>query len=459
MRAAPQPEAQRSFFHRATVLLLAALGFAAVAAPKAEAGVFDPETFTLDNGLKVIVVTNRRAPIVTHMIWYRVGAADEAPGESGLAHFLEHLMFKGTKNTEPGEFTRIVAENGGVQNAFTSYDYTAYFQTVARDRLEIMMRYEADRMTNLQLTDEIVDPERQVVLEERRSRVGNNPSSQLWEQANATLFLNHPYRVPVIGWEHEIKQLSTEGALAFYRKWYAPNNAVLVVAGDVTAEDVRPLAEKYYGPIAPADIPERARVAEPPHNTARSVTLESPRVSQPAMSVSFLAPSYNRGASEHAYALQVLDEILGSGTTSRLYRALVVEQKLAARAGSGYDASSFDLSSFRVSASPRLGVDMADLEEALRAEIAKLLADGVTAEEVAAAQQRLKALAIYARDDLGTGARVFGSALTTGSTVEDVEAWPERIDAVTAEQVNAAARAVFRDDHSVTSYLLPDSTS
>ncbi len=254
MRAAPQPEAQRSFFHKAAVLLLAALGLAAIAAPKAEAGVFDPETFTLDNGLKVVVVTNRRAPIVTHMIWYRVGAADEAPGESGLAHFLEHLMFKGTKNTEPGEFTRIVAENGGVQNAFTSYDYTAYFQTVARDRLEIMMRYEADRMTNLQLTDEIVDPERQVVLEERRSRVGNNPSSQLWEQANATLFLNHPYRVPVIGWEHEIKQLSTEGALAFYRKWYAPNNAVLVVAGDVTAEDVRPLAEKYYGPIAPADI-------------------------------------------------------------------------------------------------------------------------------------------------------------------------------------------------------------
>ena len=243
MRAAPQPEAPRSFFHRATFLLLAALGFAAVASQEAEAGVFDPESFTLDNGLKVVVVTNRRAPIVTHMIWYRVGAADEAPGESGLAHFLEHLMFKGTKNTEPGEFSRIVAENGGVQNAFTSYDYTGYFQTVARDRLEIMMRYEADRMTNLVLTDEIVDPERQVVLEERRSRVGNNPSSQLWEQANATLFLNHPYRVPIIGWEHEIKQLSTEGALAFYRKWYAPNNAVLVVAGDVTGEDVRPVVE------------------------------------------------------------------------------------------------------------------------------------------------------------------------------------------------------------------------
>ncbi len=459
MRALPHSGSLRILVSSLFLSIIVALGFSAAVSQDARAKVFDPETFTLDNGLQVVVVTNRRAPIVTHMIWYKVGAADEQPGESGLAHFLEHLMFKGTKTLGPGEFSRIIAENGGTENAFTSYDYTAYFQTVARDRLDTMMKYEADRMTNLKLTDEIVDPERQVVLEERRSRVDNNPGSQLWEQANAALYLNHPYRVPVIGWEHEIAELSTEGALAFYRKWYAPNNAVVVIAGDITADEVRPLAEKYYGVIPPADIPERQRVAEPPQKAARSVTLKSPRVTQPSFSVSYLAPSYNRGETKHAYPLQVLDQILGSGTTSRLYRSLVVEQGLAAGAGSGYDSSSFDLSSFRVSASPRIGVEIETLEAALRKEIERLLAEGVTEEEVSKAKKRMTALAVYARDNLSTGARVFGSALTTGTTVEDIEAWPERIEAVTVEQVNEAARAVLRDIQSVTSYLLPESTS
>jgi zinc protease len=422
------------------------------------AKVFEPESFTLENGLQVIVITNRRAPIVNHMIWYKVGAADEAPGESGLAHFLEHLMFKGTETLPPGEFSRIVAENGGVENAFTSHDYTAYFQTVARDRLEIVMRHEADRMTNLKLSDEVVDPERDVVLEERRSRVGNEPSAKLWEMVNATLFLNHPYRLPVIGWEHEIRQLDTEGALAFYRRWYAPNNAILIVAGDITAKEVRPLAETYYGVIPRGEVPERRRVEEPQQNAARSVTLESPRVRQPSLSIRYLAPSYNRGASEHAYALQVLDEIMGGGTTSRLYRALVVEQNLAASAGSSYDASAFDLGSFGFHVSPRLGVEIDRLEAALRAEIKRLLAEGVTQKEVATATRRLEAAAVYARDNLSTGARVFGAALTTGSSVEDVEAWPDRIKAVTVDQVNEAAKAVLLGKP-VSAYLLPKPTT
>ncbi len=434
-------------------------GLAALGPRPLEAKVFDPETFTLDNGLQVVVITNRRAPIVTHMVWYKVGAADEAPGETGIAHFLEHLMFKGTDKLGPGEFSQILAANGGTENAFTSWDYTAYYQTVARDRLEIVMQHEADRMANLKLTDEVVAPERDVVLEERRSRTDNNPGAQLAELVLAAQFLNHPYRRPIIGWEHEIRALTTAAALAFYRRWYAPNNAILIVAGDITAAEVRPLAETYYGRLAAGDIPERRRVEEPPQNAARAVTLESPRVRQPSVSISYLAPSDSRGDSRHADALQVLDTILGGGTTSRLYRALVIEQGLAASAGSHYSSDSLDLTTFSFSASPRVGVEIADLEAALRAEIARVLAEGVSEQEVARAKRRLIASAVYARDSLSTGARVFGTALTTGQSVQQVESWPERVEAVTADQINEAAKVVLRDPQSVTAYLLPEPTT
>jgi zinc protease len=420
--------------------------------------------------MQVVVITNRRAPIVTHMVWYKVGAADELPGESGNAHFLEHLMFKGTETLGPGEFSEIIARNGGRENAFTSLDYTGYYQTVASDRLEIVMRHEADRMTNLVLTDEIVLPERDVVLEERRSRVDNSPASKLSEMAQAALFVNHPYRIPVIGWEHEIKALKTETALSFYRRWYAPNNAVLVIGGDVTADEVRPLAEKYYGVIPAREVPMRARVAEPPHRAARRVVMESPQVREPSISFAYLAPSYEKAApdareidpsgdNETAYALQLLDEILGGGSTSRLYRSLVVEQGLAASAGSSYNAMNFDWSQFRFYAAPRPGQDLGAVEEALRAEIALLLEKGVTEEELAGAKKRLVAGAIYARDSLSTAPRIFGNALTVGITVEQVEAWPDRISAVTKEQVEAAAKAVLRPERSVTTLLKPQPAS
>jgi zinc protease len=403
-----------------------------------------------------VVITNRRAPIVTHMVWYKVGAADERAGQSGLAHFLEHLMFKGTETLGPGEFSEIIARNGGRENAFTSHDYTAYFQTIARDRLDTVMKFEADRMSNLKLTDEVVLPERDVVLEERRSRIGNDPGSQLSEALRAALFLNHPYRLPVIGWEHEIQSLSREAAIDFYRLWYAPNNAVLVVAGDVSAEEVRQLAETHYGPVPARDVPQRLRPVEPEAVAARRVTMKNPRVRQPSLTISYLAPSYSAGASEHAYALQVLDEVLGSGATGRLYRALVVEQALAAGAGSGYNATNFDLATFTVYASPRPGVEIETVEDAVRKEIARLIEDGVEEAEVADAKKRLAAAAIYARDQLSTGPRIFGSALTTGQTVEDVEAWPDRIAAVTVEQVDAALRYVLQDRRSVTALLLPE---
>ncbi|MEE8144082.1 MAG: pitrilysin family protein, partial [Kiloniellales bacterium] len=293
------------------VLVVVLLTWAAAGPTAAQAKIFEPETFTLDNGLQVVVITNRRAPIVTHMLWYKVGAADEPAGRSGIAHFLEHLMFKGTEALGPGEFSQIIARNGGRENAFTSYDYTGYYQTVASDRLEIVMKHEADRMTNLKLTDELVLPEREVVLEERRSGVDREPSSQLSEALRAALFLNHPYRLPVIGWEDEIHALTKDDAVTFYRRWYAPNNAVLIVAGDVSTDEVRRLAETYYGPIPAREIPLRQRPQEPPQLAARRVVLENPRVRQPSITIRYLAPSYNAGQSEHAYALQVLDQILG----------------------------------------------------------------------------------------------------------------------------------------------------
>ena len=440
-------------------LLLAALFLAslwAAGVSGVEARVFDPETFTLDNGLQVVVVTNRRAPIVTHMVWYKVGAADEVAGESGSAHFLEHLMFKGTDTLGPGEFSHIIALNGGQENAFTSYDYTGYYQTVARDRLEIVMKHEADRMTNLRLTDEVVLPERDVVLEERRSRVDNNPANKLREMMQASLYLNHPYRIPVIGWEHEIQELNTETTLAFYRRWYAPNNAVLIVAGDITASELRPLAETYYGVIPAQAVPERKRAAEPPQHAPRRLTLTSPRVRQPGISIAYLAPSYNTEGAGHAYALQILDEILGGGTTSRLYRSLVVEQALAAGAGSGYSPMAIDMSSFDFQATPRPGIEIERVEAALRAQIRRVLDEGISEDEVAAAKRRLRAEAIYARDSLNTAPNIFGRALTNGRSVADVESWPERIEAVTVAQVNAAARAVFLENNSVTGLLLPE---
>lgn len=425
----------------------------------ANGAVFNPASFMLSNGLQVVVISNHRAPIAIQMVWYRVGAADEAIGESGVAHFLEHLMFKGTKEIPSGEFSKIVAANGGQDNAFTSHDYTAYFQRVAKDRLELVMKLEADRMTNLVLTDTEVLPERDVVLEERRSRTGNNPGAQLYEHSRAALYMNHPYRLPVIGWKGEIEKLTTEAAIAFYRRYYAPNNAILIIAGDVTADEIRPLAEKYYGPIPRRPLPLRVRAAEPEQRAARRVVLKSSRVRHPSWSRTYLAPSYTTATGAEAYALQVLAEILGSNATSRLYRSLVIDQAVAASASAWYSADGLDSGEFGISGSPRIGIGIDVVETAFSVQIKRLLSGGVSADEVARAKRSLKADAIYARDSLSAGPNIFGRALTSGRTIEDVENWPERIGAVTPANVDAAAKVVFRDNRSVTSILLPDPKS
>ena len=452
-----QRNATSSLFIRLLLssFILAALLAAPPLLAPASAKVFEPETFILKNGMQVVVIRNPRAPVVTHMVWYKVGAADEPPGQSGIAHLLEHLMFKGTKKLKSGEFSKIVARNGGRENAFTSQDYTGYYQTIAVDRLETMMRHEADRMTGLVLTEAAIAPERLVVLQERRSRTDSRPQSILWEQARAAMYLNHPYRIPIIGWAHEIKALTKDQIIAFYRRYYAPNNAILVVSGNITAAQLRPLAEKYYGAIPAAVTPKRARPMEPPQMAARRVIRRDARVRQPSVGRLYLAPGYNSAGSKHAYALQILSEILDGGATSRLNRSLVIEQKLAAGTGAGYDAMVVDHATFSVYAAPRPGVPIEKLEAALDAELARLLEDGITEEELRRAKQRLRDAAIFARDSLSTSARILGRALAVGLKVDDVENWPERINAVTKAEVEAAARAVLKPNSSVTAILLP----
>lgn len=439
------------------VFIAAAIVFiAGVAFVPAQAGVFNPETFTLKNGLQVVVISNHRLPVVSQMVWYKVGSADDPPGKSGVAHLLEHLMFKGTKVMAPGEYSKILARNGGRENAFTSNDTTAYYQVVAADRLELVMKLEADRMVNLVLTDADVLPERNVVVEERRARTDNNPAALLGEQMSAALYINHPYRLPVIGWKHEMESLTTEDVLAFYRRYYAPDNAILIVSGDITVEKLRPLAEKYYGPIPSRNVAKRVRLKEPPHRAARRVQLRSSQVREPRWSRDYLAPGFSSVDKRHAYALQVLNDILSGGATSRLYRSLVVEQKIAVSAGASYDGDTYDLGTFSFYGQPAKGIGIDRFEVAIDAEIAKLLDAGVTLNEVKRARKRLLAGAIYARDSLRRGARAIGTALTSGQTIDDVETWPEHIKAVTRDQVNEAARAVFIISNSVTGLLLPE---
>jgi len=439
-------------------LLLPAL--AALMAGGAAAQTPPPEnaisSFELGNGMQVVVIPDRRAPIVTHMVWYKAGSADEPPGKSGIAHFFEHLMFKGTTNHAAGEFSGAVAEIGGSDNAFTSNDFTAYHQTVTPDALETMMEFEADRMRNLILTDAVIGPERDVIIEERGSRVENRPEALLGEEIDATLYQNHPYRIPVIGWMHEIEKLNRADAIEFYDRYYAPNNAILVVAGDVEAAAVRALAERTYGQVARGPAPPpRLRPAEPEQNTRRTVSLADPRVSLPSFSKSWLAPSYTTAGPGEAEALDLLSEILGGGIRSRLYQALVVEAGMASSAGAYFDGSKLDQGSFTVYGTPRGTAELEAVEAAVDTEIARVLREGVSGKELESAKNRFLRSMIFARDNQASMANLYGAALATGSTVEQIREWPEKIRAVTADEVRAAAEKYLGVDHSVTGYLLP----
>jgi zinc protease len=440
--------------------LIAGLASPTIALAQTTATPAPPASFTLNNGLQVVVIADHRTPVVTQMTWYKVGSADETPGKSGLAHFLEHLMFKGTSKHPAGEFSETVLRVGGNENAFTSADYTGYFQRVPREQLGSMMEFEADRMTGLVLKDENVLPERDVVLEEFNMRVANNPEARLTEQIMAALYLNHPYGRPVIGWHQEIEKLNREDALAFYRRFYAPNNAILVIAGDVDADEVRPMAERTFGVIAaqPAIPTLRVRPQEPEPAAPRTVTLSDPRVEQPGLRRYYLVPSATTAAAGESAALDVLAQLMGGGSNSYLYRRLVVDRPLAVNAGAAYQGTSLDATQFAISASPRPGVTFAQVEQVIDDVIADIGENGVRSEDLDRVKTQLIAETVYAQDNQATLARWYGGAMTTGLSIEDIRKWPERIRAVTAGQVREVAQKWLDKKRSVTGYLIKDET-
>lgn len=412
-------------------------------------------SFTLENGLEVVVIEDHRAPIVVQMIWYRAGAADEPPGKSGVAHFLEHLMFKGTDDIPPNQFSALIEAQGGDDNAFTSWDYTAYFQRISADRLEMVMKMEADRMRNLRLTEEDVATERQVILEERAQRTDSDPGSLLNEQMRATQYLNHRYGTPIIGWRHEIEGLTRQDALDWYSRFYAPNNATLVIAGDVTPEQVRALAEKHYGPLTPSEgIAPRMRPQEPPQLAERRITLADGRVSNPYVFRSYLAAERDPGAQEEAAALTILAALLGGdGQTSHLARSLQFDTQTAVYTSAFYDGTSIDDGTFGLVVVPAPGVSLDQAEAALDKALADFLAKGPDPAAFERIKTQIRASEIYAKDNVQGLANTYGEELTIGLTLADVQSWPAVLDAVTLQDVMATAEQVLNRDRAVTGWL------
>ena len=432
----------------------AALRLDAAPFGRAEAGGPEVASFALDNGLDVVVIPDHRTPVATHMIWYRNGSADDPLGQSGIAHFLEHLMFKGTETHPVGTFSKVVSGLGGQENAFTSFDYTAYFQRVARDNLRTMMEFEADRMTGLVLDDAVVAPERDVVLEERRMRVETDPSAQLSEAMAASLFVHHPYGIPIIGWMHEIEDLNRTHALAYYQRFYTPENAILVVAGDVTVDEVRRLAEDTYGRVAPRGArPVRQRPREPEPRAARRLSVADPKVEQPTLQRLYLTPSCITAKEGEGHALELLAEVMGGGPTSYLYRSLVMEQGVAVNAGAWYMGSAMDDTRFSVYAVPAEGVSLEALEQAVDATLRRLPGEALSPEAVERAKTRLVAETVYSSDSQSSLARIYGSALAIGESIEEVRRWPADIEAVEARRLAAAAERYLVPARSVTGYL------
>jgi len=422
---------------------------------------FNAKTATLENGLQIVLIENHRAPIVTHMVWYRVGGADDPLGKSGLAHMFEHLMFKGSENVPAGEFSKRVRALGGNDNAFTSYDYTAYFQSIEASHLEEVMKMEADRMQGLILPPNEFGSEQKVVMEERRQRTENDPAGRFYEQLGYNLFPKHPYGIPLIGWMEEIANLTAEDATAFYKHWYAPNNAYLVVSGDITMEELLPLAQKYYGLLKPYPYLDEARKRPEiaPFTGHDHVTYSHPRIQQPQVVQIQRVPSVRENKKD-AYALQILEDILSGGPTTRLYRSLVVEQKLASNAGMSVNNDTYDAGRLYLYATPLPGTDLKALENALEAELRKIMVDGITDEELAEAKDRIQADAIYALDSVTGPAMVFGRALTSGQSVEDIEYWARDMQAMTKEDVQQTVITYLNPDDKnklvVTGYLLPE---
>jgi zinc protease len=431
--------------------VLAAGVFGAPHPARAADGIFQ---FALQNGMQVLVIPDHRAPVVTQMLWFKVGAVDDPPGISGLAHFFEHMMFRGTRTVPADQFSQIIARNGGESNAFTDHDYTAFYEQIAKDRLPLAMKLEADRLANLDLSDKSVTTERDVVLEERRMRVDNEPQSLMSEQMEAALHLSHPYGRPVIGWADEVRRIDRVSAQDFYDHHYAPNNCILVIAGDVTPDEVRRLAQDNYGKVPARELTPRAEFAEPPRIAETRMTITRADAKVPVFARTYRVPSYAQGRPGVAEALETYAQVLGGGTTSALYRILVEQRKLATDAGASYDGYARDAGEFSLYAVPRPGVSLAVLEKAVDQVLAATAAAPPTKADLARAKTQLVASVTYRRDSQFQRATAYGQALAIGLTVDDVDGWQNRIRAVPAEAVRKAARSLDRKE-AVSAYLVP----
>lgn len=428
--------------------------------PLAALGASTVQQEVLDNGLKVLVKPDQRAPVVTVQVWYRVGSGDEHDGLTGLSHMLEHMMFKGTETLAPGDYSRIIAANGGEENAFTSRDYTAYYQNLASDRLDIAFELEADRMRHLKLDPEEFAPELQVVREERRMRTEDNPRSLTYERFNAAAFEVSPYRHPVIGWASDIEQYRIEDLRRWYRQWYAPNNATLVVAGDVQPEEVFRLAERHFGPLESETIePIKAR-PEPEQLGEKRIEVKAP-AQEPWLVMGYKTPvlaTAKPGAEWEPYALEMLAAVLDGGSSARFSRELVRGRQIAASAGAGYSAFSRRSELFLLEGVPARGQDIATLEAALREQIERVRTEPVQPEELERIRTQLIAGKVYEQDSLFYQAMQLGMLETVGLGWELADTYVERISAVTPEQIQAVARNYLVPDHLTVAVLDPQPT-
>lgn len=421
----------------------------------AQAGAGDVHEHVFANGLKLLVKEDHRAPVVVSQVWYKVGSSYETDGITGVSHMLEHMMFKGTHQYPAGEFSRIIAANGGNENAFTGNDYTAYFQTLEKSRLEISFKLESDRMRNLDIKAEELKKELQVVTEERRMRTDDQPRSKLHEQFYAAAFVNGPYHHPVIGWPSDIANYQVEDLAEWYRQWYAPNNATLVVVGDVEPEQVRKLAEQYFGPLQPSDIVPVKPRQEIEQAGVRRITVKAP-AKLPYIMLGYKTPVLNTANPEwEAYALEVLAGILDGGNSARLPARLIRGKELAVSAGVDYDLTARLPDLFVLEGSPAEGHSVYELEYALQEEVLKLKADLVGADELQRIKAQVLAKEVYEKDSNFYQAMALGLTETVGLGWRRVDEYAGRINQVTAEQVREVARKYLVEDHLTIAYLDP----
>ncbi|HWI15467.1 MAG TPA: pitrilysin family protein, partial [Burkholderiales bacterium] len=398
---------------------------------------------------------DHRAPVAVSMVWYRVGSVDEVTGHTGVAHVLEHMMFKGTRDVGPGQFSRLVAAGGGRDNAFTSRDATAYFQTLQKSELPLALKLEADRMANLTLSADEFKREIQVVMEERRWRVDDQARSLLSEQMMATVFKAHPYRQPVIGWMNDLQNMTVEDARAFYERWYGPNNALLVVVGDVQPDEVFGLAKKYFGPLKSRALPERKPQVEPEQRGIQRITVKAP-AELPSLVMTYRTPALVDPEHDwEPYALDVLSDVLAGNEAARLNRSLVRDQRIAGSAGAGYDSIGRGPALFQLFATPTPGRNVAELEQALRREIQSVVDKGVSAEELERVKAQSVASHVYERDSMMFQARQIGGLEIAGLSHRYIDLFLEKLKAVTPEQVQAVAKKYLVDDGLTVAFLDP----